>query len=71
MVVNGEVAIIAGSDTTSTTLSGAFFYLLTNPECYERLQKEIDETFPVGADPMVDLDAGTGMADMKYLNAVM
>lgn len=68
IAVDGEVAIVAGSDTTSTTISGAFYYLLTNPEQYARLRKEVDETFPPGEEEPSD---GTRLAQMKFLNAVM
>lgn len=71
VIVNGELAIVAGSDTTSTTLSGVFFNLLTHPEYYERLRREVDEVFPMGEDPLSDANAGARMAEMKYLNAVM
>lgn len=70
-IVNGELAIVAGSDTTSTTLSGVFFNLLTHPEYYERLRREVDDVFPPGEDPLSDANAGARMAEMKYLNAVM
>ena len=68
LVVSGELAIVAGSDTTSTTLSGVFFYLLTHPRCYARLREEVDEAFPPGEGEPFD---GARLAEMKYLNAVM
>lgn len=68
VVVSGELAIVAGSDTTSTTLSGIFFHLLSNPQYYGRLQKEVDEAFPPGEGEPFD---GTKLAEMKFLNAVM
>ncbi|KAH8115860.1 high nitrogen upregulated cytochrome P450 monooxygenase 2 [Phellopilus nigrolimitatus] len=68
IVASGELAIVAGSDTTSTTLSGVFFFLLTNPEIYARLQREVDEAFPLGEGDPFD---GSRLADMKYLNAVI
>ncbi|KAL9115408.1 MAG: hypothetical protein Q9227_000729 [Pyrenula ochraceoflavens] len=37
--------IIAGSDTTSTSLCGIFFYLTRNPRAYARLVHEIRSTF--------------------------
>ncbi|PAV19171.1 cytochrome P450 [Pyrrhoderma noxium] len=66
-VANGELAIIAGSDTTSTTLSGVFYYLLTNPKCYNRLQAELDSVFPLNEgepDP-------SKFPQLTYLNAVI
>lgn len=37
--------IIAGSETSATLLSGAFFYLLKNPDWYSEVQKEIVDSF--------------------------
>ena len=60
--------MVAGSDTTATVLSGVFFYLLSNPDTYERLKSEVDEYFPrEGGDAV----SGTVLAEMPFLNAVM
>ena len=40
-----NLLIIAGSDTTSTALSGTFFYLAHNPTAMQNVCKEIRETF--------------------------
>ena len=61
------LAIVAGADTTSAVLSGLFYYLLSNPNTYHRLQDEVDATFPQGTDPF----EAAKLADMPYLNAVM
>jgi len=58
------LAIIAGSDTTSSVLTAALYYLLRNPEAYERLQAEIDGAFPSGEEP---LDV-TKLVQMEWLN---
>ncbi|KAI0367398.1 high nitrogen upregulated cytochrome P450 monooxygenase 2 [Pilatotrama ljubarskyi] len=56
LVDDGVVAIVAGADTTSSTLTSIMFCLLTHPEAYKRLQEEIDRFYPPGDDP----------CDMKY-----
>ncbi|KAK6497770.1 hypothetical protein TWF481_012172 [Arthrobotrys musiformis] len=43
-----RVLIIAGSDTTSTSLSGALFYLSRNPDILEKLRTELRTTFSSG-----------------------
>lgn len=37
--------IIGGSETTATLLSGITFLLLSNPESYNKLTKEVRSTF--------------------------
>ncbi|KAI0265869.1 high nitrogen upregulated cytochrome P450 monooxygenase 2 [Gloeopeniophorella convolvens] len=61
----GLLAIIAGSDTTSTTMTAVIYYLIRHPAVYERLLKEIDEAFPTGEEP---LDA-TRLSGLQWLNA--
>ncbi|KZP07807.1 cytochrome P450 [Athelia psychrophila] len=62
---DGSLAIIAGADTTSTTLSVLFYFLLIHPEQFQRLRAEIDQFFPDKADP-TDF---TKMVGMPFLNA--
>jgi len=61
---NGSLAIIAGSDTTSSVLTAIIYYLLLNPAAYERLQEEVDDAFPSGEEP---LDA-VKLNQLEWLN---
>jgi cytochrome P450 len=36
--------LVAGSDTTATSLRAASYYLLKHPDCFRRLQEETDNT---------------------------
>ena len=60
----GELAIVAGSDTTSNAITNVLYHLMTNPTAYKRLQAEIDE---LGDNVLV---CATQM-NLPYLNAVM
>ncbi|KAI9447482.1 high nitrogen upregulated cytochrome P450 monooxygenase 2 [Lactarius indigo] len=61
---DGILAIIAGSDTTSSVLTAALYYLVRNPVVYERLQAEVDGAFPSGEEP---LDVAK-LSQMEWLN---
>ncbi|KAH9481467.1 Cytochrome P450 monooxygenase FCK2 [Psilocybe cubensis] len=61
---DGGLAIIAGSDTTSSAMTHLFFFLMCNPTAYKRLQAEVDQ---LGNDV---LDT-TKHAHMPYLNAAI
>ncbi|KAF9872402.1 hypothetical protein CkaCkLH20_10229 [Colletotrichum karsti] len=57
--------VIAGSETTATTLSCMTYYLLKNPAILARLQHEVRSTF----DKYEDINAATAVP-VKYLKAV-
>jgi len=64
---NGAIAIIAGSDTTSSVLTAIIYYLLLNPAAYESLQEEVDGAFSDGEEP---LDA-VKLSQLEWLNGCM
>ena len=62
------LTVIAGSDTTATTLGTIFYCLLTNPDSMKRLQEELDSVFPPKGGCPVE---ARKLAELPYLNAVM
>lgn len=67
MINEGFLAIVAGSDTTSSVLSNGFYLLLTHPEVYRQLQAEVDKYYPAGENALDPMH----YAKMYYLDAVM
>jgi cytochrome P450 len=63
---NASIIISAGSETTATVLAACVFYLLKNPDCQERLTKEIREVFPT--DESVSFQE---TSKLPFLNAVI
>lgn len=62
-----NLLIIAGSDTTSTALASAFFYLVHNPAALEKLSEEVRSVF----DNVEDIHAGPQLNSCVYLRAVI
>ncbi|KAK4164127.1 cytochrome P450 [Cladorrhinum sp. PSN259] len=60
-----SLLIIAGSDTTSVSLSGIFFYLTANPRCLDKVTAEIRTTFPTAE----DIVHGPKLLGCQYLRA--
>lgn len=67
VAAEGMMAILAGADTTSTTLSNIMYLLMRYPSVYRRLQDEIDKFYPPGENA---LDCAHHL-EMTYLQAVM
>ncbi|KAF9878334.1 benzoate 4-monooxygenase cytochrome p450 [Colletotrichum karsti] len=63
------VQIIAGSDTTATTIRSTILFIITNPHVYARLQAEIDSAVQEGriSSPITDAEA----RKIDYLQAVI
>lgn len=64
------MAIVAGSDTTATTLTAMWHLLLRNPEIMQRLEEEVDSHFNEVTDPWGE-DAVQKMSTMMWLNSIM
>ncbi|WPH01613.1 Hypothetical protein R9X50_00446100 [Acrodontium crateriforme] len=60
-----NLLIIAGSDTTSTALSAAFFYLTHNPTSLAKLTQEVRSAF----NDVEDIRSGPTLAGLHYLRA--
>ncbi|KAF2108459.1 cytochrome P450 monooxygenase-like protein [Lophiotrema nucula] len=60
------IVIIAGSETSATLLSGAFYYLLDNPDWHKRLQHEIVSAFRNESEMTF-----ASLSQLKILNAVI
>jgi hypothetical protein len=48
--MNAGVLVVAGSETTATTIAAALYFLLTNPSAYDRVQTEVRSSFKSEAD---------------------
>jgi len=64
---DGGLAIIAGSDTTSSVLTALLYYLLLNPEAYKHLQEEVESAFTSGEEPLDTVK----FRHMEWLNGCM
>ena len=60
----GDLAIVAGSDTTANAITNVLYFLMNNPIAYKRLRAEIDGL----GDNVVDF---TIQVHLPYLNAVL
>lgn len=61
---HSNALIVAGSETSATTLSGLHYYLLNNPDVYTKLRNEVR-----GAFKSVDEIDAKGAAALPYLTA--
>jgi cytochrome P450 len=62
-----NLLIIAGSDTTSTALANAFFYLVHNPSTLEKATAEVRKTFPDAE----EIHSGPELSSCMYIRAVL
>ncbi|KAG7439033.1 cytochrome P450, partial [Guyanagaster necrorhizus] len=67
VIADSLLAVVAGSDTTASAMSCMLWCLLSDRDCFKRLQHEIDTVFPDGADA---LDVSRH-SELPYLRACM
>ena len=67
LISEAGLLIIAGSDTTATTLTATVFYLLHNPQTLQRLQQEIWQAF----NGVEEIRMGPALASCRYLTACL
>lgn len=60
-----SLLIIAGSDTTTASLSSIFWYLVRAPRCYDKLMTELQNTFKTAEDVLY----GPKLMRCEYLRA--
>lgn len=65
LVGESSLFIIAGSDTTAISITTTTFYLLHNPETYERLKEEIRPRFQ----SLEDIRGGATLNSCRWLRA--
>ncbi|XP_055417977.1 cytochrome P450 3A28 [Bubalus kerabau] len=66
LVAQSTIFIFGGYETTSSTLSFIIYELTTHPDVQQKLQEEIDATFPNKAPPTYD-----ALVQMEYLDMVV
>ncbi|SPO01826.1 related to pisatin demethylase [Cephalotrichum gorgonifer] len=71
LITEAVLQIIAGSDTTATTLKGTMLYLLSHPRVYAKLQKEVDEAVRSGAVGSSGIVSDVEVKKLPYLQAVI
>lgn len=59
----------AGSDTTAITLAMLLYYLLKTPNCYEKLEKEVDALFARHGDVKAEDLSYNHAQQLMYLDA--
>jgi cytochrome P450 len=67
LAMEAGLALIAGSETVSSTLLNAIFYLVASPMAMQKLRAELDAAAGLGAaeiEPVV-------LAQLPYLQAVL
>lgn len=67
LMAESATLVVAGSDTTSTTLAGLFYYLSQSEAVYERAAAEVRSTFALPEDICI----GSKLASCIYLRACL
>jgi len=71
LVTESALQIIAGADTTASSLRGIFLYLLTHPRVYAKLQAEVDRYVSHSAPGSSIIIPDSDARKLPYLQAVI
>ncbi|KAI9664514.1 MAG: hypothetical protein M1821_005960 [Bathelium mastoideum] len=66
LTANMAIILVAGSESTATTVAGTVYFLLKTPAVLERLQNEVRSRFREARDITID-----ELSNFEYLNAVI
>ena len=66
-IFDRRLAVVAGSDTSSTALAHLCYFMVKHPQCRKKLLAEIHDFFPNGQDSFDP----SKQVEMPYLNACM
>lgn len=66
LIGDAGIAIVAGSDTTTITLTHIFYYLIHLPKVFSRLGEELDGFYQPGCEPEFK-----ELQEAAYLNGVI
>lgn len=64
--MNATVMLLAGSETTATTLSGAIYLILSEPRIFNKIKEEIRTSFNSAADISIN-----SVTRLPYTGAVL
>ena len=67
LIDDGILAIVAGTDTTTSAVTSLFFLIMAHPDKYAKLQEEVDRHYPLGE----DASDTKHHKNMPYLQAVV
>ncbi|KAF2809016.1 pisatin demethylase [Mytilinidion resinicola] len=70
LVSESLIQILAGSDTSATTIRATMLYLMSHPRVYRKLQDEIDAAVKARKSPQSIITAAEA-AELPYLQAVI
>ena len=72
LITEACLQVVAGADTTASTLRGTMLYLLSHPRIYAKLQNEVDTALADGlADPSSVVVPDSVVRKMPYLQAII
>ncbi|KAJ6086228.1 hypothetical protein N7486_010509 [Penicillium sp. IBT 16267x] len=70
LIAEAGILIIAGADTTATSITATLFYLLHNEESYKRAQAEVDNAFGgISNEDVETIRIGSALTSCSFLYA--